>query len=116
MYYSLENIENYKLIKYENINTNWKYRRYLQNNSNNIMKYNNINIFQEIGNNPYMLINKQQTNNIPFLFNNIHQQNFPIINYPNTDLRKEYIKKQRFNTRLISPQININESYILKDL
>jgi hypothetical protein len=86
-----------------NLNSNWKYRQYMQKNANQIMKYNTMEAVYSSGNNPYTISN-ESVNSSPILFNTIHDNS----NYNNSDLKNSFLTKQQFNSRLISPYISTN--------
>ena len=87
------------------INSNWKYRKYIQKNANEIMKYNTMQSINASGNNPYTLLNNTPTNNVPQLFTSIYDTN----NFTtNSDLKADYMKKEQMKGRMIAPSISTN--------
>ena len=46
---------NNKILVDSGINSNWKYRQYIQKNANQIMKYNTMGTIYTSGNNPYTM-------------------------------------------------------------
>lgn len=91
-----------------NINTNWKYRKYLQENALDIMNYNsfeNMYLTRTIGTKKN--IDYSKTN--PKLFKNINETNNN--SYGNSDLKENYLKKERINSKLIAPYINYKQQY-----
>jgi len=90
------------------INSNWKYRQYMQSNSNQIMKYNTMSTICESGNNPYSILNTKPSNNSPHLYNSIHDTVNPEYGFRNSDLKQSYIKKQQMKSRMVSPYISTN--------
>ena len=58
---------NNKILVDSGINSNWKYRQYIQKNANQIMKYNTMGTIYTSGNNPYtmriILLKKNQRKN-----------------------------------------------------
>jgi hypothetical protein len=85
-----------------NINSNWKYRQYMQTNANQIMKYNALESIYASGNNPYALNNTIASPNVPRKFNSLHDESKP---FTNSDLKQNFLKKQQFNATLIAPSI-----------
>lgn len=94
-------IINNKIHVESGITSNWKYRQYIQNNANHIMKYNTMEYIYASGNNPYITDNSAiQTQGMPYKFSSLHEPNFE---FNNSDLKQDFLKKQQFNARLISP-------------
>ena len=90
------------------ITSNWKYRQYMQKNANDIMKYNTMQSINASGNNPYTLLNTNTVNNIPHLYSSLHDTNNPKCGYRDTDLKRDYMKKQQIKARMISLTIPTN--------
>jgi len=115
---NLQNIENslwspyglttQKLLGESGINSNWKYRQYMQKNSNQIMKYNTMQSIYESGNNPYTLLNTNPTNNTPYLYKSTHDTSKPEYELNHSDLKQDYIVKEQMKARMISPSIPTN--------
>jgi hypothetical protein len=103
-----ESVINDKIKQDAGINSNWKYRQYLQQNANNIMKYNIMETVHESGNNPYAVDNKIASPNVPHTFKSIHDTSSPAYGFNNSDLKKDYMTKQQLNARMISPSIPTN--------
>jgi hypothetical protein len=91
------------------ISSNWNYRRYIQQNAKQIMKHNSVDYITESGNNPYILINNEPSQNVPFLYTNTFDNRQPSISYKNTDLKQDYRTKEMINARMISPIISTNK-------
>jgi len=89
-----------------NIKSNWDYRKFLQNNANNIMKYNYNEAVGESGNNPSTLINNQCISNKPFLFESSHDSKRPNYGNENSDLKQYYLTREQLNARMVSPSIS----------
>ena len=101
--------ETNKKIQIESqLDSNWKYRQYMQKNANQIMKYNTMSSIQDSGNNPYTLLNTVVTNNNPYLYTSTHDNSKPLYGYRNSDLKQDYMKKEQMQSRLISPIIPTN--------
>jgi len=101
-------LTNMKIIEGAKINSNWKYRQYLQKNAKEIIKYNTMQTINSSGNNPYTILNNISTENIPYLYNSIHDTNNPKYGYINSDLKSNYIDKQRIKSRMVAPSISTN--------
>lgn len=105
--YQAESVVNTNLQKNSEIKSNWTYRQYLQNNANDIMKYNTYQSIYTSGNNPYTLLvlKDLEAEKTPFLYNSTHDNRIAKVSNPNTDLRKSYLEKEQFKSRMISPSI-----------
>ena len=103
---------NNKLRTDAGINSNWKYRTYMQKYANEIMKNNSMQYFNASGNNPYIVHHNDTVSNTPFLFNSIHQDT-PLSQ--NSDLKNEYLTKVRMKTRMVAPSIPTN-SFLFNNL
>lgn len=88
------------------ITSNWKYRQYMQKNATQIMKYNVMESVYASGNNPYSLISSNEiSENVPHRFASLHDTRVPNYGYNNSDLKQNFMKKQQFNSVLLSPSI-----------
>ena len=101
-----ESILNDKIKQDVNINSNWKYRQYLQQNANQIMKFNTMETINASGNNPYYSTIQSNTiqTNIPQLYNSLHSPSTS----QDSDLKQDFLNKQRLSARMISPSIPTN--------
>jgi len=107
--YQAESVVNTNLQKNSgSMNSNWAYRQYLQNNANDIMKYNTYQAINSSGNNPYSLLNNIEADKTPFLYTSTHDNRISKVSHPNTDLRNSYLEKEQFKSRMISPSIPTN--------
>lgn len=97
-----------KLLVNSEINSNWKYRQYMQKNANEIMKFNTMQSIDDSGNNPYSVLNTNTVGNTPYLYTSIHDTNNPSYGFRNSDLKQDYITKQQMKSRMISPSIPTN--------
>ena len=99
---------NNQIQKNAQLVSNWKYRQYLQKNANNIMKYNTMESLENSGNNPYSLFNTDTTNNNPYLYNSIHDTNNPAYGIHDSDLKDDYLTRERRKARMVAPSIPTN--------
>jgi hypothetical protein len=106
--YQAESVVNTNLQKNLNIRSNWSYRQYLQNNANDIMKYNTYEAIYTSGNNPYSSSNNIEAEQNPFLYKSTYDNRVAKVSHPNTDLRNAYLEKEQFKSRMISPSIPTN--------
>ena len=113
-----ESVINEELQQKSGLYSNWDYRRYLQNNANNIMKYNQMDAVHSSGNYPSNYNNdcsNTNTNtitsrsiNTPFIFKSTYDKSVPPYAYNNSDLKQNYLSREQLNARLISPSISTN--------
>ena len=101
-----EAVVNNKIRQDAKLTSNWKYRQYLQNNAQDIMKYNNIETIRTSGNNPFVSQDTNKSVNVPYLFNSIHDTNKSTIGINNSDLKTSYIKQEQMSARMIAPSIS----------
>ena len=103
-----ESLTNRNMQTNTGINSNWKYRQYIQKNANEIMKYNTMQSINETGNNPYTLLNNKAVGNTPYLYNSVHDLSEPLYGYRNSDLKQSYMAKEQMKSRMIAPSISTN--------
>ena len=103
-----EALTNNKIQVNSGINSNWKYRQYMQKNANQIMKYNTMESINNSGNNPYTILNTKQTNTSPHLYKSIYDNNDLTYLTKNSDLKQDYLKKEQMKSRMVSPYISTN--------
>jgi hypothetical protein len=96
---------NNKIHVESGITSNWKYRQYIQNNANHIMKYNTMESIYSSGNNPYAVSNKIPSANVPYRFSSLYDERLPSVGFSNSDLKQDFLQKQQLNARMISPSI-----------
>jgi hypothetical protein len=99
---------NNKILVNSGVTSNWKYRQYMQKNSNQIMKYNTMQTINDSGNNPYSVLNTASTNPTPHLYTSTHDTSNPAYGFRNSDLKQDYTKKQQMKAKMISPSIPTN--------
>jgi hypothetical protein len=105
-----EAIINNELLHRNGIQTNWQYRKYLTENSKEIMEWN----FREASNDagyfkrhtdaPINTMDSLQSGSTPYLFNSIMDNNKPI-GHASSDLKMLYLSREQLNARKISPVI-----------
>ena len=103
-----EAVINSKIQKQEGLKTNWEYRTYLQNNAQNIMKFNYMDAVSASGNNPNSYLNTQPSSNTPFVFQSTHDKRKPSYGYNNSDLKQNYLTREQLNARMMAPSIPTN--------
>jgi hypothetical protein len=87
------------------ITSNWKYRQYIQNNANHIMKYNTMEYIYSSGNNPYTITDNIINDKVPHRFSSLYDTNVPNYESNNSDLKQDFVKKQQMSARMIAPSI-----------
>jgi len=101
---------NNKIHQESGITSNWKYRQYIQNNANHIMKYNSMEYINASGNNPYfdqglsnaepLAKQSEPLANVPYRFSSLHD---PSYRFSDSDLKQDFLKRQQMSSRMISP-------------
>lgn len=104
-----EAVVNQRIQKSENIKTNWEYRRFLQKNAAQIMKYNNTEACYETGLDPYSQNGNTPSDNVPYKFSSVYDTRKPGYGYSNSDLKNPYLTKEQLNARLVSPSISTEQ-------
>jgi hypothetical protein len=106
-----ESIINDDLIQSNNIRSNWEYRKYLTNNSQDIMKYNFLESSNDVGyykrsiDLPNMQSNRvSNMNGLPYGFTSVLDQTKPF-GYQTSDLKELYLSREQLESRKISPVI-----------
>jgi len=99
---------NQQILVNTGISSNWQYRQHLQKHANNIMKYNTMAAINDSGNNPYTVQNTEPTNKTPYLYKSVHDTSKLTEGFRNSDLKQDYMIKQRMDARMIAPTIPTN--------
>ena len=102
-----EAVINRRIQSQNNIHSNWAYRQFLQHNSMNIRKYNNLEACYDLGLDPHVTSDKTPSNNVPFKFKSVYDTTTPGYGYSNSDLKNPYLSREQLNARLVSPTINL---------
>ena len=98
-----------KIKKQENIITNSDYRAYLQKNTDNIIKTNQLNACNECSSCPYVNKNMHEnidTKNQQYIFNSILSNDQPY-GYENSDLKNIYLSRQQLEAKMHAPRFNL---------
>jgi hypothetical protein len=103
--YQPDAIINQRIQKQENIQSNWEYRQYMQNNGIQIMKYNSLEACYDLGLNPHTYTGTTPSSNVPYKFKNIFDTATPGFGYCNSNLKNPYLSREQLNSRLVSPSI-----------
>jgi hypothetical protein len=104
--YQPEAVINERIQQSANINSNWSYRRYLQENGVKIMNYNNLEACSIMGLEQHTINNDTPSSNVPFKFKSMFDTSTPGFGYCNSDLKSPYLSREQLNSRLVTPSIN----------
>uniref|UniRef100_A0A6C0D4F0 Uncharacterized protein n=1 Tax=viral metagenome TaxID=1070528 RepID=A0A6C0D4F0_9ZZZZ len=106
-----ESTINADLIRSNDIQSNWQYRRYLTKNATEIMQYNFRESSNDIGyyKRPLDVLDIQSNlvsdmNHTPYTYNSILDSTKPI-GYSTSDLKDTYLTREQLSARKISPVI-----------
>jgi hypothetical protein len=105
--YQPEAVINNTIRHNENIKTNWQYRKYLTDNAVEIMNANIHNYCNETGLPDHYDTMATPSSNVPYMFNNIYDNNRPGFGYNNSDLKNPYLSREQLQSRMIAPSIYI---------
>jgi hypothetical protein len=94
------------ILKDAGIHSNWDYRKYIQKNAHQIMKYNTMEAIYDSGNNPYTVVNTNSIEKSPMLYNSLHDEKHPAYGFRNSDLKQAFTTKQRLAAQMVSPSIS----------
>ena len=95
-----ESYINNGLVKLNNIQSNWQYRRFLQNNAMNIIQQNQIEACNDTG--YYMRDTNPPSTNPHKLYNSIYEI---APNENESDLKSLYLSRERLESRKVAPEI-----------
>jgi len=103
-----ESATNDRLIRSNDIKTNWEYRKYLSDHSTQIIEYN----FRETCNDTGYYIPPASVGttadafkNVPYAYKTYTQTTKPP-GYEDSDLKQLYLSREQLNARRVAPQIN----------
>lgn len=99
-------VVNERIQKQEKIRSNWEYRQYLQKNSLQIVKYNNLEACYDLGLDSHVQTGTTPSNNVPYAFKSAFDTSTPGFGYCNSDLKNPYLTREQLNSRMVSPSIN----------
>ena len=91
------------ILKQNNIQSNWQYRKFIRENANEILQYN----FKEVCNDTGYSIPSSIIENRPFhpyYYKSIHDIHQPL-GVENSDLKEIYLSREQLNSRKIAPSI-----------
>lgn len=98
-----EAIINDSIRKKEHINTNWNYRKYLQENSNKLIEANQLMACDECSACPFY--NTGKITNIPFFYHLFGEESKPV-GYETSDVKDIYLSKEILESRMNVPTVD----------
>lgn len=102
-----EAVINQRIQVEQGIQSNWEYRRFMQNNGLKIMNFNTLENCHEVGLdcNTVGRQNMEYSKSTPFLYRSVFDTRRPPVGYCGSDLKNPYLSSEQLNARLISPYI-----------
>jgi hypothetical protein len=94
------------MIKDNSIRTNADYRKYLANNADSIISYNQVESYHQTGFKPVVFQN-EPSSNAPYLFKSKSDPTKPV-GYNDSDLKKKYLTREQLQSQLTAPVIDIS--------
>lgn len=111
--YQPDAIANEQLIKENNIQTNWEYRKYLQQNAKEIMRQNCMSMSNDVG---YVRrYNNEPIQNVPYTFTSspsLVDRNIP--GYSDSDLKRLYLSREDLHAKTMSAKQPVTQEDIIK--
>lgn len=100
-----ESAANDQIMRENNIQSNWQYRRYIQKNADSILKQNQINAYNDTG---YILrnVNPPSTNMGPKQYASLYEIS---PSEQESDLKQLYLSRERLESRKVAPEITQSE-------
>jgi hypothetical protein len=85
------------------ITTNWQYRKYLTENADSIIKYNQLSSSEDCsGTNSIYSNGEEKLSNSPFVYKSALDNSRPY-GYENSDLKNNYLTKFQLDARMVTP-------------
>lgn len=101
-----------EIRKQSNLQTNWQYRQYMQDNADKIIAYNQLASCDKCGACPIKYgVQSNPTTQTPFIFSSIDATQ--TLGYPNSDLKSQYLSKYQLQRRLYTPVLT--QEQLLRD-
>lgn len=92
-----------KVRKDAGITTNWQYRKYLTENADSIIKYNQFSSSEDCsGSNSIYSNGEEKLSNSPFVYKSCLDNSRPY-GYENSDLKNSYLTKFQLESRMVTP-------------
>ena len=97
-------IVNEKIRQESGIKTNWMYRKYLIENADQIIKYNQLGACDECNGGLITYGGEEKLNGSPFVYNSYLDNSQPF-GYENSDLKNSYLSRQQLQEKMVVPVI-----------
>jgi hypothetical protein len=95
---------NEKIRQESGIKSNWQYRKYLMENADHIIKYNQLGACDECSNSMASYGGRENLTGNPFVYNSYLENSQPF-GYENSDLKNSYLSRQQLQERMVVPVI-----------
>jgi hypothetical protein len=95
---------NEKIRQESGIKSNWQYRKYLMENADQIIKYNQLGACEQSSGGVVNYGGEEKLNGSPFLYNSYLENSQPF-GYENSDLKSSYLSRQQLQERMVTPVI-----------
>lgn len=95
---------NDNIRKEEGIQTNWQYRKYLTENADSIIKYNQLEACNDCGACSVRFGMNEEPSNSPFLYKSCSDNRRPF-GFETSNLKDEYLSSHNLQSRMVSPSI-----------
>lgn len=110
--YQPESIRNLELLESSGIKSNWQYRKYLTENSQEIAEQNFKEACNDVGYTQRFTSNERENqtkiSNVPFVYPSYLDGSQPV-GYSNSDLKDLYLTREQLNARREAPSITQEE-------
>ena len=93
---------NENIRRKENIKSNWQYRKYLTENADSIIKYNQLEACGQSCSCPAKYGNEQKMSNTPYLYKSCTDKAQPF-GYENSNLKNLYLSEYQLQCRMVTP-------------
>lgn len=97
-------VVNEKIRQESGIKSNWQYRKYLMENADQIIKYNQLGACEQSSGGVVNYGGEEKLNGSPFLYNSYLENSQPF-GYENSDLKNSYLSRQQLQERMVTPVI-----------
>ena len=97
-------VVNQQIKEQANIKTNWQFRKYLTENADEIIKYNQLEACDQCCSCPARYGNQKPISNSPYLYHSCTENTQPY-GYENSDLKNLYLDEYQLQCRLETPVI-----------
>ena len=97
-------VVNDKIKQESGIKSNWQYRKYLMENADQIIKYNQLGACDECSSSVASYGGGEKLTGTPFVYNSYLENSQPF-GYENSDLKNSYLSRQQLQERMVTPVI-----------